>query len=317
MTDPNWLLSTTAQSTAALVAIVGGFLISRVISFSSEKSSLTKHLYEIETLLAVANRDLKVATEEVFEGTFKWFMDHYIENVIIERGNGARPDDRWMSRGSTNKDDEKMWSTLNTYVRGAYAAIEEKFKDGSLLPISSTELRNAGIDVPFEAENIYEKVAVKVGSNRRVLMPESALLEANAVEVPLIETQDIILQRHDQSIIRRDDLSSQVLSYSAQIRILEFDIRKLAQPQGLMSGLIVLGAFGISGIIFPLALMSFRPVSDIWYLRLLVLLGFVAGFAGLLIYIYFSFRNLHARSDLGLKVGGRLEKSDKSIQTDS
>ena len=38
--DPNWLLSTTAQSTAALVAIVGGFLLSRVLAFAAERNGL-------------------------------------------------------------------------------------------------------------------------------------------------------------------------------------------------------------------------------------------------------------------------------------
>ena len=37
--DPNWLLSTTAQSTAALVGIIGGFLLSRVVAIISEKSA--------------------------------------------------------------------------------------------------------------------------------------------------------------------------------------------------------------------------------------------------------------------------------------
>lgn len=122
-------------------------------------------------------------------------------------------------------------------------------------------------------------MAVAVGSNRRILTPDSVLLEAKLVEVPVIEAQDIIHQRHDQSIVRRDDLSSQVLSYSARRRILEFDIQKLAQPQGLTSGLLVL--------------------------------GFVAGFAGPLIYIYFSFGNLHERSGSRRKSAGTLVNMNK------
>jgi hypothetical protein len=37
--DPNWLLSTIAQSTAALVAIVGGFLVSRLLALITEAGS--------------------------------------------------------------------------------------------------------------------------------------------------------------------------------------------------------------------------------------------------------------------------------------
>ena len=38
--DPNWLLSTTAQSSAALVAIVGGFLLSRILALATERNGL-------------------------------------------------------------------------------------------------------------------------------------------------------------------------------------------------------------------------------------------------------------------------------------
>lgn len=50
--DPNWVLSTTAQSTAALVAIAGGFVLSRVIALGSERSGLHLRLRQLETELA-------------------------------------------------------------------------------------------------------------------------------------------------------------------------------------------------------------------------------------------------------------------------
>ena len=46
--DPNWLLSTTVQSTAALVGIVGGLLISRLVSLSSERAGLMRRLQAVE-----------------------------------------------------------------------------------------------------------------------------------------------------------------------------------------------------------------------------------------------------------------------------
>jgi hypothetical protein len=40
--DPNWLLSSAAQSAAALVAIVGGFLAARVIAFNSDRDAAVR-----------------------------------------------------------------------------------------------------------------------------------------------------------------------------------------------------------------------------------------------------------------------------------
>jgi hypothetical protein len=40
--DPNWLLSSAAQSAAALVAIVGGFLAARVIAYNSDRDAAVR-----------------------------------------------------------------------------------------------------------------------------------------------------------------------------------------------------------------------------------------------------------------------------------
>jgi len=47
-TDPSWLYSTIAQSSAAIVAIVGGFITASVLNLLSEKRSLKKQLSEKE-----------------------------------------------------------------------------------------------------------------------------------------------------------------------------------------------------------------------------------------------------------------------------
>ncbi|TYS14281.1 hypothetical protein FZC78_19185 [Rossellomorea vietnamensis] len=46
--DLNILITTIVTSTAALVAIIGGFLVSRIISLSSEQNAAEKRLQEIE-----------------------------------------------------------------------------------------------------------------------------------------------------------------------------------------------------------------------------------------------------------------------------
>jgi hypothetical protein len=43
-TDPSWLYSTIAQSSAAIVAIIGGFITATILRLSAEKESLTKEI---------------------------------------------------------------------------------------------------------------------------------------------------------------------------------------------------------------------------------------------------------------------------------
>lgn len=43
-TDPNWLYSTIAQSSAAIVAIIGGLITATILGLTAEKKSLIKQL---------------------------------------------------------------------------------------------------------------------------------------------------------------------------------------------------------------------------------------------------------------------------------
>jgi hypothetical protein len=50
-TDPSWLYSTIAQSSAAIVAIIGGFITASILRFSAEKESLIKQVKDKKSTL--------------------------------------------------------------------------------------------------------------------------------------------------------------------------------------------------------------------------------------------------------------------------
>ena len=52
ITDPSWLYSTIAQSSAAIVAIIGGFITASVLYLSAEKRSLIRRLGEMKAQLS-------------------------------------------------------------------------------------------------------------------------------------------------------------------------------------------------------------------------------------------------------------------------
>jgi hypothetical protein len=77
-TDPNWLYSTIAQSAAAIVAIIGGFITSSVISLNAEKRSLINQVKVNKTTLKkyrsknIAAPNLEVEIP-ILEGRIKAF----------------------------------------------------------------------------------------------------------------------------------------------------------------------------------------------------------------------------------------------------
>lgn len=69
--DPNWLLSSTAQSAAALVAIVGGFLAGRLLALSADKSAAERRLRTTSVALESAESEESVASSALH----RWQQD--------------------------------------------------------------------------------------------------------------------------------------------------------------------------------------------------------------------------------------------------
>jgi hypothetical protein len=89
--DPNWLLSSTAQSAAALVAIVGGFLAGRLLALNADRDAAHRRLSDIETELTSAlKEEERVSTALV---AFKREQDERIARQVEEaeeRGSMSR-----------------------------------------------------------------------------------------------------------------------------------------------------------------------------------------------------------------------------------
>ncbi len=61
-TDPSWLYSTIAQSSAAIVAIIGGFITATVLSLAAEKRSIKNQLADKEVELNALEQYGEVVT---------------------------------------------------------------------------------------------------------------------------------------------------------------------------------------------------------------------------------------------------------------
>ena len=98
-TDPNWLLATMAQSAAAMVAVIGGLLVSRVITLSAERRGLDRRVREIRE----RTDDKKILLSEVRQSrqdiSWEWFLDLAVEDSAKGRGNVSDEKlagDRWV-----------------------------------------------------------------------------------------------------------------------------------------------------------------------------------------------------------------------------
>jgi len=82
--DLNNLLSTTINSTSALVAIIGGFLVSRVISLSSEQNSIKRRLREINNEISAKEKMLDNIINWLFEDDLNDFIKANCKKILFE-----------------------------------------------------------------------------------------------------------------------------------------------------------------------------------------------------------------------------------------
>jgi hypothetical protein len=286
--DGNWLLSTVAQSTAALVAIIGGFLVSRVVALSAEKSSHLRQISEIEVQFEVVERDLESAIRIVYKKGYEWFLDQHLDDVIEHRGLDDFSDGIWRARGTSDMDAEAMWGELNLQTREALVKIESAFESGVERLENIADLRQSGMIIASEQEKVFLRVAEILSLARR---PVKTFGDSFAGTTSA-STPEIVYNRHDLQIAKREALESEAQTLLLRKRILEIEVEESENPEGLTSGFVVLFGFGIVGMVLPIILMSLHPVPDGLWVRALVMGGFTFGFFALFIYIFTTLRKL-------------------------
>ncbi len=86
--DPEWLPSTIVQSSAALVAIIGGLLVARLVGMSTERGGLSQRLRELDHELETAREHLSGLEQRRINWDLADFLDSaaslYYEDRVRE-----------------------------------------------------------------------------------------------------------------------------------------------------------------------------------------------------------------------------------------
>lgn len=304
--DPNWLLSTTAVSSAALVAIIGGLLVSRVIAIASERDSLRRRARELVdlrmSLLAQAD-----ALRRRRLGNAHWkFVTYHMESVLfIGITDPAELLDHFFPPGGEAEDFSETAPGLVATMLRAREEIDALQSDEPE-PVTIEGLQSAGLMIPVDAAWIYREVAEKLaeversksstyGLVRPVIPPPGRTFEDGQVERQRDE---------DQLRARAEGLKVEQNAVAQEAKRLE------ATPRGVVPGIGVLALYGVIGILFPLYEMTQRPIEAGPGARMLVFVAFLVGFIVLMGYLFWAVRSIPReveRPDVG-------ERTEKSIR---
>ncbi len=298
------LLATLAQSSAAIVAIVGGFLVSRLVQLSSERDGLRRRLQDTRGELAHVEHLYTQAHTYRLSNSESDFFDWVIEDLVREQ------DDLDLSellldhlpRGSSLDEMRPYVESLLNRVRSAKSAIRNLVEPHDTSRLGRDDLKERGLVVPSSEEEIYEYVVDWL----RELLPSpnvgfpglgTGSVGISSMSFPTISSPvhaATDARRLDDSIREEQQLDSRRSILSAEAKRLDREITSLGRPAGVSSGIVILSVYSFLGILAPVVSMALLPETlEPWQTWLLVGM-FFSGLTSVLAYVAWYARTVGA-----------------------
>ena len=277
--DVAWLYSSVLQATAALVAIVGGFLVSRSIS---EK--------QISKEVDIQNRSIRMKIRELYnqkddllgEKASDW-MSAYDDALIrhVKRSNEEFPSElepalpKYLSSGSF--DLHRKW-------RKEFVERTEKFLSHQLEGLPDTEFVGYG-NLSDQIEiDIYDAIYSRIQAQRTSI--ESPMAKSiRAIANSGLFYRDLVHPLEDKTLERLIKFDSRIEALEAELNDINLKNQIRLGTADIKSGAKYLSAATAVGAIYPLALMAFKPMPDALGWRVSVVIAFIAAVAGVLKFI--------------------------------
>lgn len=169
-------LTTVATATAALVAIVGGLLVSRVVSLATESSGLAQRRDDLTSALSLElTRRHELATRLLRWDALDVLADHFDELA----GDDPHPDLAvWIREAGSSRTVEEVRPFLNESIERLQAARRELlplFTDGGRNDDLDDAVRAGEADPPPGEKLYYEEAWWRLKDDYPYQAPEDAL----------------------------------------------------------------------------------------------------------------------------------------------
>lgn len=277
--DPNWLYSTIAQCSAALVAIVGGFLVSRVITLGQDKADLDRRRKDVVGRLVLAREAADGAHAERLWISVERFSRLHAPDVI----NGTLPTaeamlDDWIPEGSSRKEmaePAQNLAKLCDHIRQLDSLPDEPKALAARFHVPVSAVSEA-VDAEDEARSDRDR------SSSEFIVPYIPSASARQVEATY-EAAAVARDAAEQStsLDREAATSASVRQLEAEHELVSTELDRFASVPGLTRALRVLVYFSFAGIVLPLILEGLRPVPSHWLWRAIAIAGFASGLGAL------------------------------------
>lgn len=252
-----------AGCSATIVAIIGGFIASKLISISSERDGIVEKLRELDELLALKKEQEADITQMLEEDDALDFIKDHIKELV--EGN---------TFAQTYKPEEKERleaDVLEEYWKKSQGVLQEInncfWKDDC--EVNSDKVPNE-YALKHEEGFLYD-VAVEICKEYE--------RRENPLQVLLRPNYGNGVGWYTKKADERARLRQEISGLELEQKQYEDKKQAIQKPKGMKSGLIIFVVFALTGVVYPLVcamLNLFAGVAE-YALALSVLLLFVAG----------------------------------------
>jgi hypothetical protein len=318
MPDPNWLLSSAAQSAAAIVGLMAAFLLHRLMSLGAERASLERRIVDVDTEVEQKQAQIGNLQERIRGLDADAFMQEHANQIIESRGE-VDLRDLIASGGTISRTAGELtpdFRRVTGIVKRAFNVLEPRIEDYGFDPPASFGdfAREAQLPLPKGEElRWYEAAYGRLRDEYSSVARPGRRRRAKPVELPAGEYPT---QGRQALTEERDSAQTALHTLLGEKERTKAVLQGLERPPGVRTAVLALIYFAISGVALPMILMpaeadAFQPTVS-WAvaginlsgdrLRGLVIAAFLSGLVFVLIYLIWAVRLAAPRKRKNLPV---------------
>lgn len=322
MPDPNWLLSSAAQSAAAIVGLMGAFLLHRLLTLGAERASLERRLLDVEAEVDQRQAELGNVEERILQLDAQAFVQDHSGEIVESRGEA---DLRQMvaSDVSTSRTVGELtpeFRRITGIVKRAFNVLESKIEDyGFELPATFAEFAAETGLTQLKGEELqwYEAAYRKLQDDYRSVARPARRRRTK----PLPLEMGAAAPESRQALVQaKESLGNALFAVLGERERTVSSLRSIQRPPGVLAAILVLIYFTLTGVALPLVLMPLEAdafqASAVWAvgamnlsgdrLRGLILAAFLSGLLFVLMYLLWAVRLTASkkRRDLPMQSSG-------------
>ena len=304
MDDPNSLLPTLAQSAAAIVAIIGGFLVSRLVALSSEREGLRRQLGSARSRLATVSKEHEAAFAYRFENSREDFEGWVMDDLVAGDYDADALLQEHMPRGSSFEEMEPVLRKLEERVLNASSAVRASLRSDDDSRLRIDELIDRGLVVPDSEADIYERIVDHIAMNELPDPPLGPLGIVNVSNHLLRGSVLASIDPHGTSVRRLDESIREEQALSVERRLLQEEckqhkneLKRIGRPAGVRSAISILATYSLLGIALPVFVMTLPANSVPSWTKWPLLAAFLIGLGSVLGYMFWYAATLNDEID--------------------